>query len=89
MHNFISHHCPALSLYSGVKTIKLYCVSEADWGAEAWERLGYIIGNNTIIEELKMIGRRDLDVGEIFLGLQLNQHIEKIVFMVLIWEEVL
>ena len=27
-----------------------------------------------------MLGRRDLDVGEIFLGLQLNQHIEKLVF---------
>ena len=70
-----------ISYISGVKTIKLYCVRDLDdWGTEAWERLGYIIGNNTIIQELKLLGRRDLDVGEVFLGLQLNQHIQKLVF---------
>ena len=71
--------CTLISYISGVKTIKLYCVND-NWGGEVWERLGYIIGKNTIVEELKMLGRRDLDVGEIFLGLQLNQHIQKLVF---------
>ena len=51
-----------------------------NWDEEEWKRLGVILGHNIYVEELKLIGdnRQNLNVSDLFIGLQMNKHISKL-----------
>ena len=67
---------------SQVKCMKLTDLSQytGNWDEEEWKRLGVILGHNIYVEELKLIGdnRQNLNVSDLFIGLQMNQHISKL-----------
>ena len=59
-----------------VKRLELSLINNLGW--KAWNRLGCILGQNTTVNEFRVLDDRSLEVAGLFDGLQLNRHIKKL-----------
>ena len=61
-----------------VKRLELSLINNLGW--KAWNRLGYILGQNTTVTEFRVLDDSSLEVAGLCDGLQLNRYIKKLHF---------